>query len=366
MKVDGKIGIGQTIMIIMLTIGITDHVTVIPLLLSKAGRDAWVSVLITAVPFFGWAYLLYFINSRLGGESLQSWLQRTSGPVVRKFVLVPMMLGLYLMALVHLIDTQTWATVNFLPYTPEWVTAFVLVFMCMVAACGGVGTMGYTAGVLLPFVSFLGFFVMTGNFSKKDYSQLFPLMQNGIEPMLKAMVYAGGGYAELFIILLLHHHIRKPMRLRYYFILIAILVILTLSPLTGAIAEFGPVEATRQRFPAFEQWRLLTVGRDIENMEFFAIYQWLSGSFTRISLCLLLLAEMVNVRTKARRKFLVFLFGGSMILINSLPFSDMAFLTFLSKVYYPFSLIVFVSTTLVITGLVLKNRSKQKETGHES
>jgi hypothetical protein len=207
---------------------------------------------------------------------------------------------------------------------------------------------------------------MTGNFSKKDYSQLFPLMQNGIEPMLKAMVYAGGGYSELFIILLLHHHIRKPMLLRYYFILIAILVILTLSPLTGAIAEFGPVEATRQRFPAFEQWRLLTVGRNIENMEFFAIYQWLSGSFTRISLCLLLLAEMVNVRTKTRRKFLVFLFGGSIILIDSLPFSDMTFMTFLSKVYYPFSLIIFVSVTLVITGLVLKIRSKQKETGHES
>mgnify|MGYP001068926501 FL=1 len=366
MKVDGKIGVGQTIMMLMLTIGITDHVTVIPLLLSKAGRDAWVSVLIVAVPFFGWAYLLYLVNTRLGGESLQSWLQRTYSPLVSRLLLAPLMLGLYMMAVAHLIDTRTWATVNFLPYTPQWFTAIVLILMCVVAACGRIAQLGYTSGVLLPIVSILGFFVMSGNLSKKDYSQLFPILQNGVGPMLEAMVYAGGGYAEMFILLLLHHHIRTPMRLRYYFLLIAILIILTLSPLTGAIAEFGPVESSRQRFPAFEQWRLLTVGRNIENMEFFAVYQWLSGSFTRLSLCLLLLAEMFNARSEARRKFLVVLLGASILLIDTLPFNDMQFMTFLSKVYYPFFLFVVASVSLVIIGLVLKTRSKQKVTGHGS
>lgn len=366
MKVDGKIGIGQAIMMIMLTVGISNHVTVIPLLLSKAGRDSWLSVLLAAIPFVMWACLLSFISRRLKGKSLQSWVRRHSSKFVSYLLLTPLIICLYLMAIVSLIDTQTWTTVNYLPRTPEWMTALALIIFCVFAAHGGIAPLGITAGVLLPVVAILGFFVAFGNIPKKDYSLLLPLFQHGVTPMLHGMVYVGGGFVELFILLLLQHHMREPLRTKHYLILVFIIIVLTLSPLTGAISEFGPIESTRQRFPAFEQWRLLTIGKDIENMEFFAIYQWLSGSFIRIALCLLLICELLQIRSVRKRWVLLGILGGSLIVITSLPFSDMAFVTFLSKLYYPFFLLVILIVTLLLAGVALRRSNRKEDTGHES
>lgn len=367
MRIDGKISIGQAIMLIMLTVGITNHVTVLPLLLSKAGRDAWLTVLITGIPFLGWVCMLSFINRRLApGESLHGWIRRTTGRFGSFLLLGLLVFCLYLMAITHLIDTQTWTTVNYLPRTPEWFTALVLIIVCTVAASGGIGPLGITSGILLPFVTILGFFVATGNIPKKDYGLLLPLFQNGVKPVLEGMVYAGGAFSELTILLLLQHHIRKPLRITHYVMMLLIAIILTLGPLTGAIAEFGPIEATRQRFPAFEQWRLLTIGKDIENMEFFAIYQWLCGSFTRISLCLLLIAEILPLQTAKQRRILLACLAASMLAIDATPFSDIMFVTFLAKVYYPFYLIIALFLTFTFACLALRYRSKEEETRHGS
>lgn len=366
MKVDGKIGAGQAMMIIMLTVGITNHVTVIPLLLSKAGRDSWLSVLLAGIPFVGWGCLLFMINRCLSQYSLQEWIRRTAGKFTAYLLLVPILLMLYLMALANLIDTQTWTTVNYLPRTPEWVTALALIFFCIIAAHRGITPLGISSGVLLPIVAMLGLFVAFGNVPKKDYSLLLPILQHGISPVLHGMFYIGGGFAELFVFLLLQHHVRTPLRLSHYLWMVLIIVVLTLSPLTGSIAEFGPIESTRQRFPAFEQWRLLTIGKYIENMEFFAIYQWLSGSFIRISLCLLLIVEILHLHTPQKRWIALFFLGATMLGITSLPFSDMQFVTFLSKVYYPVFLVAILLISLVIAGLTLRRKTRQEDTGHDS
>jgi len=366
MKLDGKIGIGQTIMLYMLTIGITNHVTVIPLLLSAAGRDAWLSVVLGAIPFLGWVFLLAFINTQLYREPLHAWIQRTQSKWVSKALLGPMVFALYMMALVHLIDTQTWTTVNYLPRTPEWFTALMLIVFCTIAANGSISSLGISAGIILPFVTLLGFFIAIGNIPKKDYTLLLPVLQNGMKPVLQGIIYAGGGFAEMVIVLLLQHHIRKPLRPGHFIIMLIISMILTLSPLTGAIAEFGPMESARQRFPAFEQWRLLTIGKNIENMEFFAIYQWLSGSFIRISLCLYLIVEIMNIINPQRKRFTLLFLGFSMIIFTSMPFSDMHFVSFLSQVYYPLFLLLILVITLSIAGLALSNRNRKRDTGHGS
>ncbi|MFC8684054.1 endospore germination permease [Brevibacillus porteri] len=365
MKVDGKIGIGQAIMVMMLTIGITNHVTVIPLLLSKAGRDAWLTVLLAGIPFSFWAYLLFVINRSLNQQSLYEWLSRRSGKIVSNLLLVPIMICLYLMALTNLIDTQTWTTVNYLPRTPEWVTALALMGLCILAAIGGITSVGITAGILLPVVVMLGFFVAFGNIPKKDYSLLLPLFQHGYRPLFHGMLYVGGGISEMFLLLLLQPHVRKPFRLVHFLVMLGITLLLTLSPLTGAIAEFGPVESARQRFPAFEQWRLLTIGKDIENMEFFSIFQWLAGAFIRITICLLLLGDLLTIRNRKQRKFMMIFLGGSMIAFTSLPYSDMQFVSFLTHVYYPLYLAIIVVITLALMLVTLRKPSKQEEIGHD-
>ncbi len=120
--------------------------------------------------------------------------------------------------------------------------------------------MAIVNGVLLPFVVLLGFFVMTSNFPHKDYSLLFPVFSNGNTPIFSGMLYAGSGLIEIILLFFMQHRIKGKVRFFPLLITVLILFELILSPVTGAIAEFGPYESARMRFTAFEQWRLVTFG----------------------------------------------------------------------------------------------------------
>lgn len=73
---------------------------------------------------------------------------------------------------------------------------------------------------------------------------------------------------------------------------------LTLGPLLGAITEFGPHEAAEQNYPAYEEWGLVTIGQFIEHLDFFSIYQWLTGAFIRVGLLLFITIDLLKMKNK--------------------------------------------------------------------
>src|SRR5690606_24624312 len=105
----------------------------------------------------------------------------------------------------------------------------------------------------------LGFFVMSTNFPKKDYSLLFPLFEYGYIPTLWGMIYVGSGILEVITILFIQHRVKTRINYLSLAVIGAILVWLTLGPTMGAIAAFGPVKASEMRFPAFEQWAIVSL-----------------------------------------------------------------------------------------------------------
>ena len=54
-----KISLINVYFIMLLSLGITNHVVLIPLLLQKAGRDAWMGTLLTMILHLGWVYILF-------------------------------------------------------------------------------------------------------------------------------------------------------------------------------------------------------------------------------------------------------------------------------------------------------------------
>src|SRR5690606_22187538 len=141
--------------------------------------------------------------------------------------------------------------------------------------------------ILLPFVIVFGDFVMTANLPAKNYSLILPIAEHGWQPVFLGGLYVGGGLVELIVILLLQQELKKKVALWKLWLLSLFLVLLVFGPVLGAIAEFGPAEAARLRYPAFEEWRLVTIGNYIRHVDFFSIFQWLSGAFVRIAVSLL-------------------------------------------------------------------------------
>lgn len=306
-------GIFPAACMMILSVGLVNHVLIVPLILSSAHRDAWMAVFVALIFILPWTAIpLYGALSKLQGMRLDHWMkERLPLPVVWIFMGY-MLLFAFVTATETLIITVSWAETTYLSSTPPIAVLMVFIGLCVYAASLGLRTIAFVSCLLLPVVVLVGDFVMSANMPHKDYRYLLPMLENGMSPVLQASLYSITAFGELFLLLLMQHHFKSSFKRRHLIVLVAFLALLAVGPVTGAISEFGPFEAEKMRYPAFSQWRLVTIGRYFEHVDFFAIYQWLSGSMIRISLSIYLIAEFSPVgRMKRRSVGLIFI--GAMV-----------------------------------------------------
>lgn len=340
MKTTETISILQASMIIITVIGILDHVIVIPILLQTAVRDSWISVLFSGILFLAWIPLVFFIMKGSGQQHLFLWLKKLLGPIYAYIIILFILIELFLMCAITIRDITYWTNITYLPNTPNFVLVFCFSLVSFYIVHSGLRSIAIVNGILLPLVIVFGFTVMAANFPHKDYSMLFPLFEHGFKSIPKAMMYAGSGFAGIFYFVFMQHQIQSKIRFVPLLITGMILIVLTLGPLTGAIAIFGPYEAARMRFPAFEQWRLITFKHFIEHVDFLSIYQWIVGSFIRVSFGMFLILDLLNIpKSKKRTGYLILLFV-FLIAISQVPISDKTFMMLLSKGYLPYTLLL--------------------------
>ncbi|MGP0586525.1 GerAB/ArcD/ProY family transporter [Paenibacillus timonensis] len=147
----------HAIMTLMLTIGITNHVFIIPALLQLAKRDAWFSVLLAAVPFAIMVCLIGFASSRIGTQPLPEWIRQQLGRIPAFLFQCIITVYFFATAWSSLFDTVMWMKVTFLPYTPVLATSLILMLLCFSGALKGMKTIAIASGILLPLVVLLGF-----------------------------------------------------------------------------------------------------------------------------------------------------------------------------------------------------------------
>ena len=342
----------QTVMILMLAIGLMNHVIVLPILMDVAKRDAWISVLMSGLAAILWAVVLYSVLTKTRKVHIFQWINQAYSP----FLGIPLALiaGLYMLVLcaVTLRDTSTWIHLTFLPKVPVLVLSFFFGLLCLINASCGIRSIANTSAILLPFVILFGFFVMFANLPNKRYALIKPYLEMGMHPVWHGMIYAGAGLIEMVMLLFLQPHIRNKYSLVSVLLLTVILIGLTVGPVMGGIAEFGPDQLSKLRYPAYEEWRLVSIGRYIEHLDFLSIYQWFSGAFIRISLTLFLISDILriqNPRMKQAVLILAFLisFGFSVS-----PFSDNFFLDMLRDIILPAILFTVGVYSLLVIGLI--------------
>ncbi|NOU65014.1 GerAB/ArcD/ProY family transporter [Paenibacillus sp. LMG 31461] len=344
-KTTGKIGMVSIIMVMMLFNGLTSHVIANPLVLDASGRDAWISVLMTSVLYIPWCALLVYIMKRTGQQKLRTWLSNQTNPLIAWLILTPICLELFMIGGMTVIHTEIWTVTNYLPTTPPFVLIIALLLVSYYSAKHGIQTIAINAGILLPVVVFLGYFVSIANTSEKDFALLKPFLEFGWKPALDGMVYSGGALVEIMIMLMLQHRLKTKIRYWQMILLGIILVYITLGPLIGAITEFGPKEAAKQMVSPYEQWRLVKIGAYFEHVDFLSVFQWLSGATVRISLSQFILADLFAFnKAKSRNRFILIL-TLSYLAFSWIVTKYMPFYLWMYKIYFP----VFLITSLIIT-----------------
>lgn len=354
----GKISLFQSFLLIITAVGIINHVTVIPLLLDAAGRDSWLAVfisgalLILLIPGFN------MIQKNIEKKHLLLWIIENFNKSLAYSFICPIIFILVVMIYISLNDLVSWTSITYFPNAPKLVLIGVFLLTCTLTAMTSLRTIVVMNGILLPFVVLFGFFVSFSNAQHKDYKLLMPFLENGFDPVISGVLYSITGLFEVIILFLIQHKVNEYFTYKYWVLLILILMFLTLGPLVGAIVEFGPQEAARQRFPAYEEWSLVKLGRFIEHVDFLAIYQWLTGIFIRISLLIYISAELLNLSGKKRHVFII-TFSAILIIILQIPINDMDFYNLVHDILIPIIFIVLLSVVLllIIIALVHNRRS---------
>lgn len=281
---------------LILSVGLVNHVLIVPVILNTAGRDSWMSPLLTCVIGIVWvSFPLYGTLKRLK-EPFWSMVERKLGKAGAWLIKLPVLVLLLGVAFNTLIDSISWSKTTYLPYTPNYIFAIAMLGVSLYAVTKGLRTIAFASGILLPFVILLGDFVMSANMPHKDFQYLKPYFENGYWQIVSGALLAACTMGEIYMLVLYQHLIKNRFRRWQLLLLMVCLVLLSLGPLLGAIVQFGPTEAAKMRYPAFSQWRLVQVGKYLEHLDFFAIYQWLSGAMIRIALSLYLLKDMLGIR----------------------------------------------------------------------
>ncbi|MED3038970.1 spore gernimation protein, partial [Bacillus tropicus] len=69
----------QVSMILIGSIGIINHVIMIPMLLDTSGRDSWISIILVSILYLLWISIIFIIYKKIKNEHLFLWLKNNFG-----------------------------------------------------------------------------------------------------------------------------------------------------------------------------------------------------------------------------------------------------------------------------------------------
>ncbi|CAM3928419.1 endospore germination permease [Cohnella lubricantis] len=347
MPIPHKISFLQACMMLLLMNGLSSHVIVNPMLLDASGRDAWITVICVAVLFLPWCMLLGFLMKRTEQHKLQPWIAERTHPIVSWLLTVPLILLFYLIGGMTVIHTTTWTLTNYLPETPKIVLITAVTLICLFCVLWGIRILALVSTILLPFVVGLGIFVAVSNVSEKNYHLLQPMLEHGWTPVLNGLIYAGGSLTELIAFVLLQHRISTKVRSWQLIVFGLVSLYIMFGPTIGAITEFGPMEAAKQIESPYEQWRLVRLGPYVEHLDFFSIYQWLSGAVIRIGLSVFLMVELLPIENRFIQKWIVIGVIASYVAASMAPINEYSLYLWMYRIYFPIALTVMVSASIL-------------------
>lgn len=345
----------QMSFVMMLSVGLMNHVLIIPILMDVSARDAWLSIFLATILFIPFFLMLAYITRKTNQSNLYGWLTTHYGKWLAISIAIVISIVLVSTIIVTTRDFMIWTNSTYLNQTPALVIVGIFLIAALYSAIRGIKAVVITSGILLPIVFFLGEFVMLANLPNKDYSLLFPVFEYGFKQTWNGVIYVGAGFVELILLLFLQQYVSTKIKKRHMIFLGLVMAGLTLGPTMGGLAAFGPTEAALQRSPAFEQWRIVRLGAFINHVDFLSIFQWVSGAYIRVALALLIVMELVTWRRKLVVTVVTIICG----LTTLYPIGDIYVLKFLKHTYYPAVLISLLSMTVLLFFLVLFSKQKK-------
>ncbi|WP_187118856.1 GerAB/ArcD/ProY family transporter [Bacillus marasmi] len=279
----GRISNTQAAMLAITSLTIIGHLIVLTVIFSQSRQDGWIAAIVGTILGLTGIFSLVKLAQYFPGLTLIeilfmhfSWVGKLLGILYLGYFFIMVTLGTRLFV-------EAYSRI--LPETPYWAFVSIILLLTTFIVSRGLETLGRLNQIMLPVLVIVAISVVFLTIGKeKDYSNLLPILGNGLRPVALGSLSVMGWFGEFVIMGMILPYVQRPEKLGKTGLWTAIItLIFFLGPITGPIALFGPVEAAKMAFPTFSEVRYITSGDVINRFDTIAILFWTVGSMIRIS-----------------------------------------------------------------------------------
>ncbi|UOF88856.1 spore germination protein [Fodinisporobacter ferrooxydans] len=262
------------------------HFVYIALVFHDAGKDAWLSLVCSALLGAGIVYLHFKSAARQPDLSLITYSVKVFGNWVGG-----MIGSIYIVFFLLSTSITIHIFVQFVsllfPLTPHAVFTFIFIFVIAYVLYSGVEVLARSIQLSLPFLMILGLVASLLVAKDRDFSQILPILENGVFPAWQGCLIFVAMFAELVVFRMLIPHTNEPQKLpKQGLLVMGILLLMFMGPTTGPITLFGEDLAKSLLYPTFEEIRYIDVADFIQRIDIFGLFLWIIGTYYRVSIFL--------------------------------------------------------------------------------
>jgi spore germination protein KB len=351
----GKISHSQLFILILL-FEIGTSTLFVPFLVAKAAKqDAWISILVGICGGLLFVCIHGTLVKRYSNLTIVEMSELVLGKWVGKGLSVLFFVYFFVLTAGLFRIIGDFITTHIMPETP--IQAIEIIFMLIVVYGTRLGleTFSRTSEMILPWILLFFFLLIFFLLPEIQFTNLFPLVEDGIKPVLKgSFLSLGVPFSDIVVFLMITPYVAPAKKLGR---------VLALGTLAGGLIIFfvvlmsilvlGANQTAQLNYPIYVLAQEVNIGNFIQRIEvlaggmvFMSIFIKTTISFYSLSLSL---AQILNLQ---EFKMLSFPFGILVLLFANIMSPNIIFFqTFLSTSWTPIVLIYGLLFPLLLLGI---------------
>ncbi|HYK75250.1 MAG TPA: endospore germination permease [Pseudoneobacillus sp.] len=285
-KMDEKISLWQLFLLIFI---FETGSAIVVGIAGEAKKDAWIAILMAT--FIGIMILLYyfFMIEKSGNKNLFEILELCFGKYISKLFIVIYIIYFFYLASRVLRDFGELLVSTIFEKTPIEFISLTMMFLIVYFLILGIETLSRSAEVFIPYIVIFILFVGLGILLSQelDFSNLLPILGDGIKPVMKAIFPSliGFPFGELIVFTVLIPKVTKIKKARTVAAISVFLSGLLLVYTTVIqLATLGDNIRNRSNFPMLSAAREISLLNFIERVDLLIVFIVMFGIVVKVTI----------------------------------------------------------------------------------
>jgi len=354
----------QALMLGISSITVTGHLLFIPVVIGHAGRDGWISLLLTLIPAILIGITVALLSQRYPGCTMVEYCQLILGKWLGKLVVIIFLIYFLHDASLSVRGFGEFYTAAVTPRTPIIVYFIAILILAGFSVRYGLEVIARTNQAILISLIPIGILASFLTHKDKDYRNFLPILEDGIGPAMEGALPIISLFSSIFVLSMIFPFVNDTKQLKRYSIISMItLIIMFLGPITGVVAIYGEERAQGLYFPTFLILRDIEIGA-LQRLDILGILLWSLGSYSKIALFLyaivLALAQLFKLKDK---NILVVPIAALLAMISMINSEDLIGIYRFLKYDYPYysTFVGFILPLLLLIVSQFKKTNRNKK-----